>query len=41
MGTWKDGVEKALINLGGEAALKDIYKEVERITNKNITKSNQ
>lgn len=37
MSTWRDEVKKALINLGGEAALKDIYKEVERITNKDIT----
>lgn len=41
MGTWKDEVKRALENLGGEAALKDIYDEVNKITDKNITKTYQ
>lgn len=39
MVTWKDEVKRALINLGGEAPLKDIYNEVRKITDKNITRS--
>lgn len=39
MSTWKDEVKRALINLGGEAPLKDIYDEVRKITDKNITRS--
>lgn len=41
MNTWKDEVKRALINLGGEAPLKDIYDEVRKITEKNVTNTYQ
>lgn len=37
--TWKDEARKALENLGGEASLKEIYKEVERSTTKKNNKN--
>jgi len=39
--TWRDEAKKALINLGGEASLKEIYKEVEKTSTKKITRTYQ
>jgi len=39
--TWKDEARKALENLGGEASLKEIYKEVEKTSTKKITRTYQ